>query len=178
LPYHAEVALGDPLQRLATQASAYLLEVLGFCASPEGNTIVLNSRTLNVEEACSGLGMLVTFFALSVAVALVVQRPLLDRLVIVASAIPVSLVVNVMRIVATGIVAETVGGRAVHVVFHDVAGYLMMTLAAVLIWLELKVLARLLVAAPAPVDQRIDFTLGVVTPSACGKRREQVSVGK
>jgi exosortase len=150
LPYRVESALGQPLQRLATLASTYVLQTLGFYASARGNIIELNSTKLGVVEACSGLGMLVTFFAMTVAVAIVLERPLLDRVIIVLSAIPVSLIANVVRITATGILGETIGAQVAHEVYHKYAGLLiLMPLALALIWLELKILERLLVEVPA-----------------------------
>jgi len=178
LPFRVEIAMGYPLQHLATVAGTYLLELLGFCASAQGNTIVLNNKTIDVVEACSGLGMVVTFFALAVAVAIVLDRPLLDRIVVVASAVPVSLFANIIRITATGILAETVGGPIADVVFHTLAGYLMMTLAAGLIWLELKILSRLLVAVPVEGKMDIDLALGMMSSSVADKRRRKVPVGK
>ena len=65
---------------MATTASTYLLQTLGFMAFAEGNVIQLNEARIGVVEACSGLSMLITFFALSTAAALVVKRPLLDRI--------------------------------------------------------------------------------------------------
>jgi exosortase len=178
LPFRVEIALGDPLQRLATLAGTYLLELVGFCASAQGNTIVLNNAKLDVVEACSGLGMMVTFLALTVAVAIVIDRPILDRVVVVASAIPVSLIANVVRITATGILTETVGGPVANVVFHNLAGWLMMTFALALIWLELKILSRLLVALPAENKTDIDLSLGMKPSPVAGNRRRKVPVGK
>ena len=83
------------LQSLATTASTYLLQTLGFMAFAEGNVIQLNEARIGVVEACSGLSMLITFIALSTAAALVVKRPLLDRIVLVASSVPVALLANI-----------------------------------------------------------------------------------
>ena len=156
LPYKVETALGQPLRGIATAMSTYALQTLGLPALAEGNVIVLEDFRLGVIDACSGLGMLMTFFALSTAVALVVPRPLFDRLVIVASAVPIAVFANVARITATGVVYQTLGEDAAHTLFHDLAGWLMMPLALALLWLELKVLSAVLVepapAEPIPLD--------------------------
>jgi exosortase len=145
LPWRVEYALGPPLQYLATTASTYLLQTLGFMAFAEGFIIELNDARIGVVEACSGLSMLITFIALSTAAALVVKRPLSDRIVLVASAIPVALLANIVRIVMTGALHETVGGHAADTFYHDVAGWIMMPLALGLYWLELAILSRLLI---------------------------------
>src|SRR5262249_44030448 len=89
---------------------------------------------------------LVTFFALAAGVALVIRRPLADRLVIVASAVPVALLANVVRITVTGVLHQTAGSRVADLVFHDLAGWLMMPFALAVLAAELWCLSRLLVA--------------------------------
>jgi exosortase len=154
LPYRVEVALANPLQNLATQGSTYLLQTAGLSAYAEGNCIVLTQQKLNVLEACNGLGMLVTFFAVTTAVALVVRRPMLDRLLVVASAIPIALLANVIRITGNGLFGEKNPGLVASLGAERLdfyLGLLMMPLALVLIWLELQIISRLLVEqAPPP----------------------------
>jgi exosortase len=145
LPWRVENALGPPLQWVATTVSTYLLQTLGFMAFAEGNVIQLNQAKIGVVEACSGLSMLITFIALSTAVALVVKRPLLDRIVLVVSSIPVALLANIIRITATGILHDTVGGRVADAFYHDLAGWLMIPLALILYWFEIWLLSRILI---------------------------------
>jgi exosortase len=145
LPYRVEIALGWPLQRLATSASVYLLQTQGLAAVGEGNVIVLDHGRIGVVEACSGLSMMLLFVALSTGVAILVRRPWTDRLLLVLSAIPIALVVNILRITVTGVLNETVGGRVAQVVYHDLAGWLMMPTALLLMGLELWLLDRLLI---------------------------------
>jgi exosortase len=146
LPYRVQVALGGPLQQLATQLSTFALQTLGFLALAEGNVIVLGEVRIGVIEACNGLTMLVTFFALATALAIVVERRLLNRIVLILSAVPVGLLANVVRITATGVLHVTAGSEIANAVFHDWAGWLMMPLALGMLWAEMWVLGRLFVA--------------------------------
>lgn len=66
--YVVEVALRQPSQRVATIASTYGLQTLGLPALAEGNTIVLGDARIGIVEACNGLGILFTFFAIATAV--------------------------------------------------------------------------------------------------------------
>src|SRR5262249_62350781 len=111
------------------------------------HTILVHEARLGVVGACGGLRMLIVFFALATAVALVVRRPLLDRGLIVASALPIAVISNVVRITATAIVHDQLGSK-VGEAFHDLAGWLMMPLALGMLWLELQLLPRLLPARP------------------------------
>jgi exosortase len=148
LPFSVETALAHPLQRLATKASAYALQTLGLLAFTEGNVIVMGEVRLGVVQACSGLAMLVTFFALSSAVVLVSTRPPLERGLLFISAVPIALVVNITRIVVTGVLHKTVGSELADYVFHDLAGWLMMPMALGLLWAELRLLDWVLVQRP------------------------------
>jgi exosortase len=149
LPYWFESALAHPLQRFATIVSAYSLQTLGFIAVAEGNTIRMGEVRLAVAEACSGLSMLVIFFALSTAVAIVIRRPLYEKLLVFISAIPIALLVNVTRIVVTGVLKKMVSEEVGDRVFHDLAGWLMMPLALALMWLVLRLSSWLLKDPPA-----------------------------
>jgi exosortase len=149
LPYRFESALGLPLQRMATLASTYILQTVGIPALAEGNTILLSEVRMGIVEACSGLSMLLTFFALSTAVALLINKPLWEKACIVLSAVPIGIAANVIRISSTGVLHETVGHELADLVFHNLAGLLMMPLALGLLWLEMRFLSRLLVA-PEP----------------------------
>jgi exosortase len=145
LPYTLEVMLAGPLRRVAVIASTYTLQTFGFPAVAEGNIILMETQPILVAEACSGLSMLLTFFALSTGLALVSKRPLIDKAVVVLSALPIAIVSNLVRIVLTAILADTVGSKAANVVFHDLAGWLMMPLALGLLAIELVIIDKLFV---------------------------------
>jgi exosortase len=144
LPWSVEAALGAPLQSAATAASTYALDVMGFMAHAEGNVIHVNEARIGVVDACSGLSMLITFLALSTAAALFVKRPLLDRIVVVLSSIPVALLANIARIVATAILHDAFDKHTADRFYHDLAGCLMIPFALLLYWFEIGLLSRLL----------------------------------
>ena len=151
LPYRVETMLGGPLQSVATLASTFSLQTLGFPAIAEGNLIRIDETTIGVAEACSGLRMLVVFFAVSTAVAIVANRTIWERGLIVVSAVPVAILCNVVRISVTGVLFETVGSAWAKLVFHDFAGWLMMLLALGALRIELWLLDRVLIEPPPRV---------------------------
>lgn len=150
LPFRVEETIAHPLRRLATVASTYLLQTLGYPALAEGNVIQIEQLRLGVIEACSGLGMLVTLFALATAMALIVPGPWLDRWVLVLSAIPIAVLANTIRITATGVAFYSLESKALQEFFHDSIGWLMMPLALILLWLELRFLRALLPIVETP----------------------------
>ncbi len=154
LPWRLENAMGPPLQWLATKASTFALQTAGFMAFDEGNVIQLSEGRIGVVEACSGLSMVITFIALSVGLAMVVERPVLDRIMLVFSAIPVALLANIARITLTGVLHETVSGSIADHFYHDLAGWVMIPFAMLLYWCEIWMLTHILndtEAVPVPV---------------------------
>jgi exosortase len=148
MPYRLETALTGRLQTLATIGSTFALQTLGQPAIAEGNVISIGEIRLGIVEACSGLRMLMTFFAFSTAVALLVNRPLFERLLIVASAVPIAVIANMVRITGTGLLYTHVDSHTAQMFFHDLAGWFMMPICLGLLWLELKLLERLFIEVP------------------------------
>jgi exosortase/archaeosortase family protein len=89
--------------------------------------------------------MLVIFFALTTAVAMVSSRPFWEKIMMVASAVPIALFCNLIRITATGVLHEKVNSEVANAVFHDLAGWLMMPLALGMLWAEFRLFAWLLI---------------------------------
>ena len=135
--------LAAPLQTLATQGTLILMQVTGLPVIAQGNVIFVGANPLEVARACNGLSMLVSFVALNALVVLVSRRPLWERLVIMAAAVPIALVSNIIRITATGWSYYLWGREFGDKVAHDAAGFAMLGIALVLLQLELWLLSWL-----------------------------------
>ena len=141
LPFRLETGLSQPLQKIGTTISTYTLQSLGFAAFAEGNRIRMGEVQLSVVEACSGLSMMMVFFALSTAVAIVIRRPLWERLLLVASAIPIAVIANVTRIVLKGVLHKLAGDYWANLFHDNWASFWMMLLALGLMWVEMRLLS-------------------------------------
>jgi exosortase len=161
LPFQVEMAFADRLQAWSALASTYCLQTIGFPAFNEGTDILINESRLGVVKACSGLSMLMTFFALSTAVAFLLKRPLWEKLVVVASAAPIALASNVARITSTAALYQLVENEKVREMAHDSAGLLMMVFGLALLGVELAFLSYLVVK-PAPSGQEKAFSKPVL----------------
>jgi exosortase len=172
LPYRIAGAMSGPLQRGATIASTFLMQTLGLPALSEGNIILLNDATIGVVEACSGLRMMTVFFALAFGMAVLINRPMLDRVFLVASAAPIAMIANILRITATGVLHDTVDSQTANAFFHDFAGWLMMPMALGFLWIELKLLSALFVNPP-PIPPRPPRDPARQQLREAGRRRRQ-----
>jgi exosortase len=145
LPAPLDGGLLPKLKSLATLASTYCLQTMGIAAYSEGNVLHIGDVQMGVVDACSGLRMLTIFVALAVAITLVTDRPMWERIVIVLSAVPIALLVNIIRITVTGILHLTVGTKIADQVFHDFAGWVMMPMALGFLYVEFQILSHLVI---------------------------------
>ena len=134
LPYRFETGLSWELQGVATGLSTTFLRVLGLPAISEGHTIWVGENQLMVAEACSGMRIFVGMIALAAFWAATVKRCWADRLVLLAAAIPLALLVNAVRITVTGVLYGWFPAGSARQIIHDWSGYLMIPLAAAMLW--------------------------------------------
>lgn len=145
LPNVLERGLLTPLQGWATGVSTFALQTLGLEAYREGNIINIKDVEMGVVDACAGLRMLTIFVALAVGITLISKRPWWEQAIIILSAGPIALLVNVIRITVTGVLHVVADSETANIVFHDLAGWLMPPMALGFLYLELQLLSRLVV---------------------------------
>jgi exosortase/archaeosortase family protein len=80
-----------------------------------------------------------------VGASLLIQRPLWEKVLVGFSALFIGVVTNILRITVTAFLYEYVGAELADKVFHDLAGWLMMPAATLLLWLELYLLSKLFI---------------------------------
>jgi len=183
LPWRVERSVLVPLQGVATGASTFVLQTLGFAAFREGNTINLGESQLNVIDQCSGLRMLTIFVALSFAIALVIDRPIWERIFILLSAVPIALAVNVARITITGMMHvafhDTQYADLANKFFHDFAGWVMMPMAMILLFLECVLLQQIFVTSDTVAEPVMKKKREMpARRSRRGQRRRSAQSGK
>ena len=106
LPPIVNELLALPLQSLAASSSHFLLQLTGMWVIQEGNVINLSTahgmERLDVALACNGLRMLMTMAATVTATVILLPLPNWKRIALLLSIVPIALVSNMARIVATG----------------------------------------------------------------------------
>jgi exosortase len=167
LPTKLETTVLLRLQTLAAACSTFVLQTLGVAAIRDMRRINIAGMDLAVADACSGLRMLTIFCALAVAMVFLIERPWWDKFIILLSAIPIALVVNIIRITLTGLAYLWVGpdNRFVHLMAHDGAGWLMMPMALGIMWLELQLLERLTIPIETGQLRPVGPGRGVAIPA-------------
>jgi exosortase len=132
------------LQLLASRLGEMSLEALGYSVLREGNVLEMVGIKLSVEEACSGIRSLVAIFFMCVLYNFFFVQSRSMKALLLAMAIPVAILGNAVRIVATG-VASQYNPALVRGAAHEAFGYVSVVAAAagvVLLHLLLQSIAK------------------------------------
>jgi exosortase len=145
LPQSVVNVIAFPLQLIAAKWAVSLLQLIGIPVLLEGNIIHLAGGDLFVAEACSGLRSLMALLTLGIVFAHFFRRgSLFQQCLLVASTIPIAIVVNSLRVAVTGILAHTYGQESATGFIHEFQGMITFSLAFLLLLGESKVLSRFL----------------------------------
>jgi exosortase len=137
LPVAVYSRMASPLQLLASQVAATVMNATGVPVLREGNHLTLPGGTeLFVAEACSGMRQLTGFLALTTAVAYLSRRPPWYRGLIILSAAPIALTANITRVLLTGYIMHFFTPEYALGTFHTVEGLLMMGFGLLLLNVE------------------------------------------
>ncbi len=117
------------LQLLASQLGEKSLEALGYSVLREGNILELVGIKLSVEEACSGIRSLVAIFFMCVLYNFFFVQGRTMRTIILVMAVPIAILGNAVRILATGI-ASQYNAALVRGEAHEAFGYVSVAAAA------------------------------------------------
>lgn len=166
VPTRYYVSLTMPMQKIAAKVTAFLLNLVGelnWVAELEAKAagVVIEviykgqrlEPPLNVEEACSGMRLLMTFLALGVAMAYLHYRPLWQRIILLASTIPIAIICNNVRVTATSFIYILIHPRYAQGLYHDLLGLAMLPLAFGLYWLLAWFLSSLFIEETAAVAE-------------------------
>lgn len=131
LPAILFYAVTFPLQNLAAQNAAWALDLLGVPVLLDGNVLHLSQITLGVTEACSGVRSLISLLALAMAWAYLTLDRRWAMVVLVASALPITIAANAVRIISTGLIGQWFGMSYAQGFFHTFSGWLIFLVAFV-----------------------------------------------
>lgn len=135
LPHSYYIRITMPMRQWASVVSAVLLDLVrGVEATAHGVIIdiVYHGKaieSLNVADACSGMRLLMAFVALGVAMAYLHYRPIWQKLVLLASTIPIAIFCNIVRVTITGFIYVMGNPKYAKGIWHDTLGMVMLLLA-------------------------------------------------
>lgn len=154
LPTRVYVELTLPLRAFASQAAATIMPWFAPGLVTEAQAVIIDyirvgshatSGTLNVEEACSGMRLMMAFVAVGVAVTYVHERPNWQRALLLISCVPIAVFCNVIRVTTTGLLYVYGHEDIARGTAHQVLGILTLLIALGLFNLFGVILSNLVV---------------------------------
>jgi exosortase len=136
LPDRYYKAMTIPMRQWAATAASGLLNLVPDLQTTANGVVIdvfYKGRALepglDVAEACAGMRLLMAFVALGVAMAYLHERPLWQRLILLASTVPIAIFCNIVRVTATGFIYILIHPKYAQGVYHDMLGLAMLPLA-------------------------------------------------
>ena len=143
LPQFLLREISQQLQLVSSEIGVALIRLFGISVFLEGNVIDLGSYKLQVVEACSGLRYLFPLMVLGFLAAYFFQGAFWKRALILLSTIPLTIVINSLRIGLIGITVEYWGSAMAEGLLHDFEGWFMFMVCLALLVGEMALLARI-----------------------------------
>ena len=158
LPQSLVNIIAFPLQLIAAGWAVESLQSFGIPALLEGNIIHLAHTELFVAQACSGLRSLMALLTLGVVLAQFFRAGrIVQQSILVASAIPIAIVVNAVRVSLTGVLTHNFGREAATGMIHEFQGMITFSMSFVLLLGEARLLnagARLIEHLRSPKESQ------------------------
>jgi exosortase len=142
LPYVIYYSLTFPMQLFATKVSLKALEIIGIPAVQQGNIIHLSGISLEVAEACSGIRSMLSLLALGAIYSYFSQSSPVKRGALFLSTIPITVIVNSVRVFITAVLAFTIGAEVTEEPLHSLLGLSVFVMAFVLLLIVNALLSR------------------------------------
>lgn len=141
LPEFLYQNLSAQLQLISSRIGVAVIRLCNISVYLEGNVIDLGAMKLQVAEACSGLRYLFPLMTLGFIMAYFFKAAMWKRLLLFLSSIPVTIVMNSVRIGLIGVTVEYWGLAAAEGFLHDFEGWVVFMASTGVLLLEIIVLS-------------------------------------
>ena len=134
LPGVLYYGLSTYLQGVSSQLGVFFLQLLQVPVFLDGNIIDLGVYKLQVAEACSGLRYLFPILSFSYFFSTLYRGPVWHKLVLLAAAGPITVVMNSVRIAIAGVVVNQYGTAFVEGLSHFLEGWVIFIVCILLLF--------------------------------------------
>jgi EpsI family protein len=135
------------LKLISSQLGVWMMQLYGLSAYREGNVIDLGFTQLQVVDACSGLRYLFPLLIMGLLLAYFYKASLWKKVILVLSAIPLTIITNSLRIAMTGILYEIWGPAVAEDFFHGFSGWFIFMFGLAVLLLEMRILKKIFTEA-------------------------------
>ena len=132
-----------PLQLTASMIGKIILRFLGIPVLRDGIYLHLAPFSIEVNKSCSSMHSLIALSALSFVIAYMMTESLGEKILVVASSIPLAILANGCRLVLIILLALWMGEKVFASFFHPLSGKLFFLFALFILFLEAEMIKRL-----------------------------------
>ncbi|MBN2034954.1 MAG: VPLPA-CTERM-specific exosortase XrtD [Deltaproteobacteria bacterium] len=143
---HTKISL--QLKLISSKLGVAVIQAFGLSAYREGNVIDLGFTQLQVVDACSGLRYLFPLMVMGLLLAYFYKAALWKKVVLVVSTVPLTIIINSLRIAATGVLYRYWGAAVAEGFFHGFSGWLIFIFALAVLLIEMAILGK--IGPPTP----------------------------
>ena len=134
--------LSSYLQLISSAIGVEVIRLFGISVYLEGNVIDLGNYKLQVVEACNGLRYLFPLVTLGVIAAYFYQDSFWKKCVVVASTLPITILMNSIRIGVIGVLVEYWGIAMAEGFLHDFEGWVIFMCCFAILLIEMWLLTK------------------------------------
>lgn len=125
------------LKLISSEIGVWIMQALGMSAYREGNIIDIGHTKLQVVDACSGLRYVFPLIILAFLLVYFFKPRFRTGVLLVLSAIPLSVIMNSLRIASTGLLYIHCDPAVAQGFFHGFSGFIIFMISLGLLWLEM-----------------------------------------
>ncbi|RLJ36219.1 exosortase D (VPLPA-CTERM-specific) [Litoreibacter meonggei] len=128
------------LQFVSSELGVWFLQQLNVPVFLDGNIIDLGVLKLHVAEACSGLRYLFPILSFSYIFAVLYRGPMWHKAVLLVSAVPITILMNSVRIAVAGVLAQRYGLDWLEGFTHFFEGWVIFLACIILLFLLARIM--------------------------------------
>lgn len=156
LPNFLYWPLSIKLQFISSKLGVALIQLMGVPVFLEGNIIDLGNYQLQVAEACSGLRYLFPLMSFGFLFATLYRGPVWQKLLLFFSTIPITLIMNSVRIAVIGFLVDRYGIAQAEGFLHVFEGWVIFVVCIAVLFL-LAVLLQRFFGNREPIAEVLDL---------------------
>ncbi len=143
-PHFINTRILVSLKLISSAIAVKLMQVFGMSVFREGNIIDVGVTQLQVADACSGLRYVTPLIIIGLLMGYFYRQKIKIAIILALSAIPLSILMNSLRIAATGIMYVHIGPKVAEGFFHWFSGLGIFTISILFLWFEMNIISRIL----------------------------------
>ena len=139
LPYFIDVIISGDMQLISSRLGVMFIRMINIPVYLEGNVIDLGNYKLQVVEACAGLNYMYPLMSIGLIIAYTYKGNMIEKIILFLSTIPITILLNSIRIAIIGALVDLYGGGAADGFLHYFEGWVIFIICIFALILEIKI---------------------------------------